>query len=166
MIESESVEGANTARLAEFKTEWNGIGFVPKKDMQIISKRYINAINQYVSAMGKLSGSEREKLTMTDSPRPPRQDRGDRNDRDRNDRGGDRERNFDRERRNDNYAPRGNSGGGDTRKIQALENDIATYRNNLEFFAKSKNADKFRQDVEAKIQAAEKELKALKDAAK
>ena len=132
--------------------------------MQTIGKRYINAINQYVSAMGKLSGSEREKLTMTDSPRPPRQDRGDRNDRDRNDRGG--ERNFDRERRNDNYAPRGNSGSGDTRKIQTLENDIATYRNNLEFFAKSKNADKFRQDVEAKIQAAEKELKALKDAAK
>ena len=166
LIESESVEGANTARLAEFKIEWNGIGFVPKKDMQTIGKRYINAINQYVSAMGKLSGSEREKLTMTDSPRPPRQDRGDRNDRDRNDRGGERERNFDRERRNDNYAPRGNSGGGDTRKIQTLENDIATYRNNLEFFAKSKNADKFRQDVEAKIQAAEKELKALKDAAK
>ena len=170
LIESESVEGANTARLAEFKIEWNGIGFVPKKDMQTIGKRYINAINQYVSAMGKLSGSEREKLTMTDSPRPPRQDRGDRNDRDRNDRGGernhDRERNFDRDRRNDNYTPRNNSGGGDSRKIQALENDIATYRNNLEFFAKSKNADKFRQDVEAKIQAAEKELKALKDAAK
>lgn len=168
LIESESVEGANTARLAEFKAEWNGIGFVPKKDMQTIGKRYINAINQYVSAMGKLSGSEREKLTMTDSPRPPRQDRGDRNE--RHDRGGernhDRERSFDRDRRNDNYAPRNNSGGGDTRKIQTLENDIATYRNNLEFFAKSKNADKFRQDVEAKIQAAEKELKALKDAAK
>ena len=107
---------------------------------------------------------------MTDSPRPPRQDRGDRNDRDRNDRGADRnqdrERSFDRDRRNDNYAPKNNMGGGDTRKIQTLENDIATYRNNLEFFAKSKNADKFRQDVEAKIQAAEKELKALKDAAK
>jgi hypothetical protein len=138
--------------------------------MQTIGKRYINAINQYVSAMGKLSGSEREKLTMTDSPRPPRQDRdrGDRNE--RHDRGGDRnhnrERNFDRDNRNDNYSPRHNAGGGDNRKIQTLENDIATYRNNLEFFAKSKNADKLRQDVEAKIQAAEKELKALKDAAK
>ncbi|MDZ7897724.1 MAG: DUF349 domain-containing protein [Arcicella sp.] len=168
LIESESVEGANTARLAEFKAEWNAIGFVPKKYMQTIGKRYINSINQYVSAMGKLSGSEREKLTMTDSPRPPRQDRGDRNE--RNDRGGERnydrgERNFDRNR-NDSYAPRANAGGGDSRKIQTLENDIATYRNNLEFFAKSKNADKLRQDVEAKIQAAEKELKALKDAAK
>jgi hypothetical protein len=167
LIESESVEGANTARLAEFKEQWSAIGFVPKKDMQTIGKRYINAINQYVSAMGKLSGSEREKLTMTDSPRPPRQDR-DRGE--RNERGGERnhdrgERNFDRNR-NDNYSARNNAGGGDTRKIQALENDIATYRNNLEFFAKSKNADKFRQDVEAKIQAAEKELKALKEAAK
>jgi hypothetical protein len=161
LIESESVEGANTARLAEFKEQWSAIGFVPKKDMQTIGKRYINAINQYVSAMGKLSGSEREQLTMTDS-RPPRQDRGD-----RRERGGDRgERNFDRDRRNDNYSSRPSAGGGDNRKIQTLENDIATYRNNLEFFAKSKNADKLRQDVEAKIAAAEKELKALKDAAK
>jgi Domain of Unknown Function (DUF349) len=170
LIESESVEGANTARLAEFKEQWTSIGFVPKKDMQTIGKRYINAINQYVSAMGKLSGSEREQLTMTDS-RPPRQDRGDRGD--RRERGGDRERNFDRgernfdrDRRNDNYSSRPSGGGGDSRKIQTLENDIATYRNNLEFFAKSKNADKLRQDVEAKIAAAEKELKALKDAAK
>jgi hypothetical protein len=167
-IEAESVEGANTARLAEFKTEWSAIGFVPKKDMQTIGKRYINAINKYVSAMGKLSSKEKEQLTMTDSPRPPRGDRpernsgGGRNDRfERNDRGNDRGGNRD-------YSSN-NAGGGNSdakRKIQTLENDIATYRNNLEFFAKSKNADKFRQDVEAKIQSTEKEIAKLKELAK
>lgn len=170
-IEAESVEGANTARLAEFKAEWSAIGFVPKKDMQTIGKRYINAINKYVSAMGKLSSKEKEQLTMTDSPRPPRGDRpersgGGRNDRnnDRNDRGGNRDYNSNRGDYNSNNAGGGNSDA--RRKIQTLENDIATYRNNLEFFAKSKNADKFRQDVEAKIQSAEKEIAKLKEQAK
>lgn len=160
LIEAESVEGANTARLAEFKSEWTAIGFVPKKDMQAIGKRYINAINKYVSAMGKLSSKEKEQLTMTDSPRPQRGERTERGDRnyDRNDRGGNRD-----------YSSNNNAGGGNNdarRKIQNIENDIATYRNNLEFFAKSKNADKLRQDVEAKIQAAEKELAKLKEQAK
>jgi Domain of Unknown Function (DUF349) len=173
-IEVESVEGANTARLAEFKAEWSAIGFVPKKDMQTIGKRYINAINKYVSAMGKLSSKEKEQLTMTDSPRPPRGDRpertgGGRNDRfERNDRGNDRGGNRDYNSNRGDYSSN-NVGGGNSdakRKIQTLENDIATYRNNLEFFAKSKNADKFRQDVEAKIQSAEKEIAKLKEQAK
>ena len=173
-IEAESVEGANTARLSEFKAEWSAVGFVPKKDMQTIGKRYINAINKYVSAMGKLSSQEKEQLTMTDSPRPPRGDRpersaGGRNDRfernDRNnDRGGNRDYNSNRGDYSSNHAAGGNSDA--RRKIQTLENDVATYRNNLEFFAKSKNADKLRQDVEAKIQLAEKEIAKLKELAK
>ena len=175
-IEAESVEGANTARLAGFKAEWMAIGFVPKKDMQTIGKRYINAINKYVSAMGKLSSKEKEQLTMTDSPRPPRTDRpersgGGRNERfERNDRGNDRggNRDYSSNSNRGDYNSN-NAGGGNSdakRKIQALENDIATYRNNLEFFAKSKNADKFRQDVEAKIQSTEKEIAKLKELAK
>jgi hypothetical protein len=48
------------------------------------------------------------------------------------------------------------------KKIQTLENDIAVLTNNLEFFAKSKNSDKLRADVEKKIEAAEKELEKLK----
>ena len=173
-IEAEAVEGANTARLAEFKAEWSAIGFVPKKDMQTIGKRYINAINKYVSAMGKLSSKEKEQLTMTDSPRSPRGDRpersaGGRTERfERNDRGNDRGGNRDYNSNRGDYSSN-NAGGGNSdarRKIQNLENDVATYRNNLEFFAKSKNADKFREDVEAKIQAAEKEIAKLKEQAK
>lgn len=173
-IEAESVEGANTARLSEFKAEWSAVGFVPKKDMQTIGKRYINAINKYVSAMGKLSSQEKEQLTMTDSPRTPRGDRpersaGGRNERfERNDRGNDRGSNRDYNSNKGDYSSNHAVGGNSDarRKIQTLENDVATYRNNLEFFAKSKNADKFRQDVEAKIQLAEKEIAKLKEQAK
>ena len=48
------------------------------------------------------------------------------------------------------------------KKIQVLENDIAVLTNNLEFFAKSKNSEKFRAEVEKKIALAEKELEKLK----
>jgi hypothetical protein len=43
-----------------------------------------------------------------------------------------------------------------------LENDIAVYRNNIEFFARSKGADKLRADIDKKIAVAEKQLDDLK----
>lgn len=133
-IEAEAVEGADTSKLAEFKAQWASIGFVPKKDMQSIGKRYISAINKYVSAMGKLSGKEREQLALQTEV-DILKSRGD-------------------------FSPRelGKKENDIRRKIQQIENDISLYKNNLEFFAKSKNADKLRLDVEAKIKKAEQDL--------
>ncbi|MDI9875512.1 MULTISPECIES: DUF349 domain-containing protein [Bacteroidota] len=133
-IEAEAVEGADTSKLAEFKAQWASIGFVPKKDMQSIGKRYISAINKYVSAMGKLSGKEREQLALQTEV-DILKSRGD-------------------------FSPRelGKKENDIRRKIQQIENDISLYKNNLEFFAKSKNADKLRVDVEAKIKKAEQDL--------
>jgi predicted DNA-binding protein YlxM (UPF0122 family) len=133
-IEAEAVEGAETSKLADFKAQWASIGFVPKKDMQSIGKRYISAINKYVSAMGKLSGKEREQLALQTEV-DILKSRGD-------------------------FSPRelGKKENDIRRKIQQIENDISLYKNNLEFFAKSKNADKLRVDVEAKIKKAEQDL--------
>ena len=61
---------------------------------------------------------------------------------------------------------RSNEGGGGSetrRRISTLENDIATYRNNIEFFARSKNADQLRADIEKKIADAQKQLDALRN---
>lgn len=86
---------------------------------------------------------------------------GDRRDRDRGPRGGDGGY-----RDSGDYAAyrRSTEGGGSEtrRKINALENDIATYRNNIEFFARSKNADKLRADIEKKIADAQKQLDVLR----
>tara|TARA_Y100001972_G_scaffold129250_1_gene195705 strand:+ start:8194 stop:10386 length:2193 start_codon:yes stop_codon:yes gene_type:complete len=48
------------------------------------------------------------------------------------------------------------------RKISAIESDITTWKNNLEFFANSKTADKLKDDFKDKISSAEKELDTLK----
>jgi hypothetical protein len=48
------------------------------------------------------------------------------------------------------------------RKITGLENDISNWKNNLDFFAASKNADQLKRDFMEKIEAAERELDELK----
>lgn len=157
-IEAAANENADLSQLNEFKNEWNAIGFVPKKDKESIQKRYINAVNALVGATGKIPAKDKERIMLqseaetvrsgsarSSGPRGGR-DRGDygRNDYNRSDRGG---------------SPREND---IRRRITAIENDIATYRNNIEFFARSKNADKLRADINQKIADAEKQLEDLR----
>ncbi|MEM7551272.1 MAG: DUF349 domain-containing protein [Bacteroidota bacterium] len=48
------------------------------------------------------------------------------------------------------------------KQIGDLENDISTWRNNMEFFASSKQADKLKNEFEEKISSAETRLKELR----
>jgi hypothetical protein len=48
------------------------------------------------------------------------------------------------------------------KKIQKVENDISLWRNNLEFFGRSKNADKYKEEFNSKINEATESLKQLK----
>ena len=49
------------------------------------------------------------------------------------------------------------------RQISNLENDISLWRNNIDFFASSKNADKLKKDFQVKIDKASAQLKNLKE---
>ncbi|GAB4021263.1 hypothetical protein GCM10028808_65490 [Spirosoma migulaei] len=154
-IEAAANANADLSQLNEFKKEWNAIGFVPKKDMQSTQKRYINAVNALVGATGKIPAKDKERIMLQSEAEATRPGGS------RNSGGGggrDRDRDF-------------NRGGGDAgnkresdirRRITAIENDIATYRNNIEFFARSKNADKLRADIDKKIAEAEKQLDDLR----
>jgi hypothetical protein len=137
-IETEAKAGApDLGKLNAFKARWSGIGFVPRGAMQSIQQRYIKAINQYVSAIGQLSGAEKQQLVLESEVELVRQ-------------GGGGTRDF-RGQENDIR-----------RRIKTLEDDIALTQNNLAFFAKSKNADKLRADFEKKIEASQRELDQLK----
>ena len=151
-IEAAATANADLSQLNEFKKEWNTIGFVPKKDMQSIQKRYINAVNALVGSTGKIPAKDKERI-MLQSEAEATRSAGSRNT------GRDRDRDY----------TRGNREGGDNkresdirRRITAIENDIATYRNNIEFFARSKNADKLRAEIDKKIADAEKQLDDLR----
>ena len=138
-IELIAKEGGDLSQLNAFKKEWSSIGFVPKKDMQSTQKRYINAINSLVGATGKLSSKEKERAIQENEAEFTREGNSGRDNR-------------------DNYKREGDV----RRRISTLENDIATYRNNIEFFARSKNADKLRAEIEKKIASAQAQLNDLR----
>ncbi len=136
-IEREAKSGSTSLdQLNAFKAQWAEIGYVPRRDMQPTQQRYIRAINQYVSAIGKLSNREREQLVLESEVAIARD-----------------------ETKGGNLYQRENDL---RRKIQTIENDISLTRNNLEFFARSKNSEKLRADFEKKIAASEHELEGLK----
>ena len=49
------------------------------------------------------------------------------------------------------------------KKINKIENDIGLWQNNLEFFSRSKNAEKVKEEFNEKINSAYEQLKQLKD---
>jgi len=124
------------SHLNDFKEEWAKIGFVPRKEMQSIQKRYIAAINDYVSAIGELSNKEKEQVVLESEVEMVKE--------------GDSSRNLYRKESDIR------------RKVSQLENDIALWQNNIEFFAKSKTADKVKAQFEEKINKASEQLEDLK----
>ncbi|WP_373513383.1 DUF349 domain-containing protein [Persicitalea sp.] len=124
------------ANLNDFKAEWAKIGFVPRKAMQKIQKRYIDAINAYVGSVGKLSSKQKEQVILESEVAMVKK--------------GDSSRNLNRKESDIR------------RKVTTLENDIALWENNIEFFAKSKSADKVKAQFEDKIRKATEELEELK----
>lgn len=124
------------ANLNEFKAEWTKIGFVPRKAMKSIQSRYIDAINAYVGSVGKLSSKQKEEVILKSEVEMVKK--------------GESSRSLDRKESDIR------------RKVTQLENDIALWGNNIEFFAKSKSADKVRAQFEEKIRKASDELETLK----
>ncbi|WP_025761632.1 DUF349 domain-containing protein [Dyadobacter tibetensis] len=122
--------------LSAFKSEWSSIGFVPKKDMQSIQKRYIAAINSYVSAIAQLSSKEKEQAVLESEVELVRD--------------GENSRGLYRKESDIR------------RKVTQLENDIALWQNNIEFFAKSKTSDRLKAEFDKKISSAQSQLEDLK----
>ena len=48
-------------------------------------------------------------------------------------------------------------------KLRALRDDAATLKNNIEFFAKSKNADALRKQIEEKIEVSNQQITKLQE---
>ncbi len=124
------------ASLGQKKAAWDAIGFVPRRDVKAIQESFRNTWNALIDLART---QPKEQLAAWG---------------------------FELK----SLASEVNTGGEEKKsaspdarkKIQTLENDIAVLTNNLEFFAKSKNSDKLREEVEKKIAQAEKELAQLK----
>ncbi len=120
-----------------FQEQFAGIGFVPRNAIKSIQKRYQDALDALIQSAGGLSDEQKNKLKMAIQVSKIRN-----------------EPNADRKM----YQKESNI----RRAISTLENDIAVWRNNLEFLASSKKADKLKADFDEKIGLAEEELRGLK----
>jgi hypothetical protein len=129
---------ATEEELQAFWQEWDTIGFVPRKDMASIQKRYQDAINAYIDAAEGMDDTDKMKFKLMSQVS---QARGG---------GGDSHKNLQKQEF------------GLRKKIQNLEADISLWKNNMEFFANSKNADALKADFVTKIEKAEAELDLLK----
>lgn len=126
----------NSEDLEKLIQQFNEIGFVPRKSMKDISNKFNNAVNEYVSNL-ELDGESKDdflfRLNLNKLQADP----------------------------NSNKVLNKKEHG-IRRQITDLENNITLWRNNLEFFAASKTADKLKDQFEEKIEKAELEVDKLK----
>ena len=129
------------AHIEDFKTkakEFAAIGFVPRKDINSIKEKFTESANKFIDALTseeEVKNALRMEIELGDILGS----------------------------RNSEQAIYGKEQ--NLRKqIQHLENDVALWRNNLEFFAhsKSKNADDLRKDVNQKIEKGEAKILSMK----
>jgi Domain of Unknown Function (DUF349) len=137
-LETAASDGSATQdKLAQLQAEFSAIGFVPRQAINTIRDRYSKALETYVANIVGLSDEQKAQFTLQTQLSELKNDPF-----------------ADKKLQQKELAIR--------KKVGKVENDIALWRNNLEFFAKSKNAGSLRDEVNQKIKDAENELAELK----
>ena len=116
--------------------EYNKVGFVPRRSIKEIAAKFKGAVEAYVEKLG-MEGSDLEnflfRLNLNKIQSDP-----------------------------DGTRVLNKKEHGIRKQISDLENNITLWKNNLEFFASSKTADKLKDQFEGKIEKAEQEVEKLK----
>ncbi|WKV11524.1 DUF349 domain-containing protein [Marivirga harenae] len=132
------LEPGDLDQLEAYEQAYGKIGFVPKEAIQKVKEDFSTAVQNFIDkSEDVLSDEQREKVKLmaqiTKIMSGPNSDR--------------------KLNQKENSI---------RKKIGDLQNDIVTWKNNMEFFASSKTADKVKQEFEIKIEEAEKEISLLK----
>ncbi len=131
-------EDLNPEQVYELQDEFNEIGFVPRKAIKSIQKRYQSALNSIVSEIKGFDDDELDELRSLISINKIKSGP-----------------HGDQKLHRKEQALK--------RKIQNLENDISIWKNNMGFFSNSKNAEELMADFKKKIEKADNELATLKE---
>lgn len=136
ILNSSNGEELSEELLTGWVGEFNEIGFVPRKNIKEIQAQFKDAVDKYLEKLDP-SGSDREDFLFR--------------------------LNLNRIQSDPNSVKTLNKKEHGIRKqISDLENSITLWKNNLEFFAASKTADKLKDQFDIKIQKAEDEIDKLK----
>lgn len=128
---------ASLAALETFKQRYNQIGEVPRNQASALRMAFKNAFEKLVKAIPELPEAEKNKLILeieiSELKTDPQAEK--------------KLQHKEQQLR---------------KKMSRLENDIALWKNNLEFFARSKNADNLREEFNQKIAQATEKLNELR----
>ena len=124
-------------KFKELAKAFEAEGFVPRKAINSIREQYNEACNLYLASVEALSVEEKGMLLAEVQLMGLKNDP-----------------NADKKIYHKEQVIR--------KKISKVENDIAVWKNNLEFFGRSKNAEKFKEEFNGKIEEASAELNQLK----
>ena len=128
----------NADLLTDMQRRFDAIGFVPKKSILTIKERFSTGVEKLIASMENITTDDRERLLLTvqlgSLKNDPEADR----------------KIYQKEQTI-------------RKRMTKVENDIAVWRNNLEFFGRSKNADKFKDEFNEKITVATEHLHQLKN---
>ena len=124
--------------LHELQRKYNDIGFVPRKDIASIRNRYTVAVEKFIGSLPDLTDDDKNRILLENQldnlKSDPHADK----------------KIFQKEQ-----AIR--------KKISKVENDIAVWKNNLEFFKHTESAEKYRDEFNDKIKTASDHLHQLKE---
>lgn len=136
-IKEEAGSGsAKESFLEEYIAKFNSLGFVPRKNMKEIVRKFNGAVDEYVKNLGFAGGAKDDflyRLNLNKLQSDPNSNR-----------------------------VLNKKEHGIRKQIADLENNVTLWRNNIEFFASSKTADKLKNQFDEKIQKAESEIDKLK----
>lgn len=137
-LEKHAREGTGTVDiLKDLQHRFNEIGFVPRKDLAAVRTRYNEAVDRFIGSLADVSEDEKGRILLEGQIDGLKSDP-----------------NADKKLFQKELAIR--------KKITKVENDIAVWRNNLEFFGRSQNAEKYKEEFNEKIQIASDHLDQLK----
>ncbi len=137
-IEKLATEKSNDMEVFDgLRRQWDETGFVPRKNLHAIQQRYASAVQAFLQNTSGLSDNDRERMQLSAELNLSRQNPG-------------AMKNVQRKEQQMR------------KRITQLENDIALWKNNLEFFANSRGANQLRTEYQSKIQTAEEEISKLK----
>lgn len=137
LISATVAGNTSVEQLDGLQAKFNQIGFVPKNAIASVKQRFTDAVAKYVNSISGLSAADREQTLLQSQLSGLK---------------------------NDPQADRKLYNKGQTlrKQIQKAENDLSTLRNNLEFFGRSKNAEKLKEEFNGKIEEANQNLIQLK----
>ena len=130
-------KSGSLAQLKEYQQNFQAIGFVPRPAVASIKTQFSVAMDRFIASLGEVSQEEKDKVRL--------------------------EIQLENLKSDPDASHKIHLKEQVLRKrVQKAENDLAILKNNLEFFGRSKNADKMRAQFNGKIEESARELGQLK----